>query len=135
MESQGRAQCFARAESNRYAAWALRHFQHTLSLKRRNRRGRMVSKYQRWYSLSLSLVVQPCHVIQSAGTGYNDEPRWRWCPHLLKRNILIADLRITVATTRPWQGEWNTCFNVLLCNMCVTRFAGTSATSNYSCMN
>ncbi|EGG07577.1 uncharacterized protein MELLADRAFT_71610 [Melampsora larici-populina 98AG31] len=55
---------------------ALKHFQHSLFIKGRNDTGPLQPVYQQWYTDSCSMVIQPCYVLQSAGTPYEGEPRW-----------------------------------------------------------
>ncbi|EGG05377.1 uncharacterized protein MELLADRAFT_107653 [Melampsora larici-populina 98AG31] len=105
LDTEGRYECFARAESNRYASWAMNQFQYTLSCKRRNGRGRLVPKYQQYYSLSLSMVVQPCHAMQSAGSGYDDEPRWMICERVTDRGhayVHEGNFHNKPTERRPW---------------------------------
>ncbi|EGG02412.1 uncharacterized protein MELLADRAFT_110202 [Melampsora larici-populina 98AG31] len=105
LDTEGRYECFARAESNRYASWAMNQFQYTLSRKRRNGRGRLVPKYQRYYSLLLSMVVQPCHAMQSTGSGYDDEPRWMICERVTDRGhayVHEGNFHNKPTERRPW---------------------------------
>ncbi|EGG03455.1 uncharacterized protein MELLADRAFT_65602 [Melampsora larici-populina 98AG31] len=71
MDSQGRGHCFECAQSNRFAAMALRSFRHALYIKIRNAYGAINLVHQQWYSDSASLV--------SSGSEYHSEPRWMIC--------------------------------------------------------
>ncbi|KAH9808542.1 hypothetical protein DFH28DRAFT_908939, partial [Melampsora americana] len=71
MKSQGRAHCFERAQSNRYAAMMLKSFQHCLYIKRKNSKGQVDLQYRQWYTDSLSMVL--------TGPHHDDQPRWMIC--------------------------------------------------------
>ncbi|EGG00802.1 uncharacterized protein MELLADRAFT_111515 [Melampsora larici-populina 98AG31] len=76
LESQGRAQCFERALSSRDARMVLARFKDELFKRTRNERGKINPVHLLWHGLAEAMKVQPCHVVQCAGSKYEDEPRW-----------------------------------------------------------
>ncbi|EGF98012.1 uncharacterized protein MELLADRAFT_118621 [Melampsora larici-populina 98AG31] len=79
LPSQGRPECFALAESNRHVAMALKSFKYMIFVKRKKGTGKVIPKYQKWYSYACAMAVQTCHVLQSAGSQYENDPRWMIC--------------------------------------------------------
>ncbi|EGG10943.1 uncharacterized protein MELLADRAFT_92336 [Melampsora larici-populina 98AG31] len=78
MASQGHAHCFERALNNRYVEMALRSFIHDL-FKKMDGGGHLEIDpvIQLWHQGASAMKVSRMCVMQSSGSPYDDEPRWK----------------------------------------------------------